>query len=69
MSCARKKLRISVQKKTRRIFPSKHVHVFTKVVRVWMKLVRVFPNLSAENKSAYEIDKKPSSLVYPLFFT
>lgn len=52
MSCARKKLRISVKKhenlsvKTRTCF-------FKKSYVFWMKLVRVFPNLSAENKSAY----------------
>lgn len=51
MSCARKKLRISA--KNTRIFPSKHVHVFQKSYVFWMKLVRVFPNLSAENKSTY----------------
>ena len=50
MSCARKKLRISVKKhenlsvKTRTCF-------FKKSYVFWMKLVRVFPNLSAENKS------------------
>ena len=52
MNCARKKLRISVKKhenlsvKTRTCF-------FKKSYVFWMKLVRVFPNLSAENKSAY----------------
>lgn len=52
MSCARKKLRISV-KKTRESFRQNTYMFFKKSYVFWMKLVRVFPNLSAENKSAY----------------
>lgn len=69
MNCARKKLRISV-KKTRESFCQNTYMFFQKVVRVLDETRTCFPRIfRLRTKAHIEIDKKPSSLVYPLFFT